>query len=193
MSYILARIRQAGYFAEHFVLNSSDYGVPQDRVRVYIVGFLNKECLRKFSLPAPHNSTLRLADILQGNVGQQTTTAVEIPTDLFGNPLVDKRRYRKLSGMNDFFLFNDIRNGLTTIHSWDLLPDNGQAEADLFADAAQLPQAHLWQTGWQPFCPDPFAGFDSSIQQRELETLVAMGILKWLNMPIMSNPMLIWF
>ncbi|MEZ5452647.1 MAG: DNA (cytosine-5-)-methyltransferase [Thiothrix sp.] len=33
LAYILARIRQAGYFAKHFVLNSSDYGVPQDRIR----------------------------------------------------------------------------------------------------------------------------------------------------------------
>ncbi len=64
LSYILARIHAAGYYAKHFVLNSSDYGVPQDRVRVYIVGFLNEVYLRKFRLPPPQKSTLKLIDVL---------------------------------------------------------------------------------------------------------------------------------
>ncbi len=122
LSYILAHIRQAGYFAKHFVLNASDYGVPQDRVRVYIVGFLHAAYLHKFSLLAPHRSTLKLVDVLEDDIDKSVTSEVGVMTDLFGSPVVDKRRHRKLSGMNDFFLFNDIRNGPTTIHSWDLLP-----------------------------------------------------------------------
>ncbi|OQX15968.1 MAG: hypothetical protein BWK73_05415 [Thiothrix lacustris] len=119
LSYILARIRQAGYFAKHFVLNSSDYGVPQDRVKVYIVGFLHEAYLQHFRLPAPQKITMKLADVLQSDVGKSSTPDIDTITDLFGNPVADKRRYRKLNGMNDFFLFNDIRNGPTTIHSWD--------------------------------------------------------------------------
>ncbi len=39
LSYILERVRAAGYHANYYVLNSFDYGVPQNRVRIYIVGF----------------------------------------------------------------------------------------------------------------------------------------------------------
>lgn len=33
LAYILERIRAAGYHARHFVINSYDYGVPQNRVK----------------------------------------------------------------------------------------------------------------------------------------------------------------
>ena len=50
LSYIMERIKDAGYFAKYYVLNSYDYGVPQNRVRVYIIGFNNRENLENFSL-----------------------------------------------------------------------------------------------------------------------------------------------
>lgn len=40
--YIMKRIGEAGYFAKAFIINSFDYGSPQSRVRVYIVGFKKK-------------------------------------------------------------------------------------------------------------------------------------------------------
>jgi DNA (cytosine-5)-methyltransferase 1 len=39
LDYIMARIKEAGYFADYYVLDSFDYGVPQSRVRIYIIGF----------------------------------------------------------------------------------------------------------------------------------------------------------
>lgn len=49
--YILKRIKDAGYFANYYVINSFDYGVPQNRVRIYIVGFREKEFSLKFNTP----------------------------------------------------------------------------------------------------------------------------------------------
>lgn len=43
IDYILDRIKQAGYYAEKYLLNAYDYGVPQNRVRVYFVGFSEKK------------------------------------------------------------------------------------------------------------------------------------------------------
>ena len=45
LNYILSRIEKAGYYAKVFVLNAYDYGVPQTRVRIYIVGFKEKKYL----------------------------------------------------------------------------------------------------------------------------------------------------
>jgi len=51
LNYILERINEAGYFANYYVLNSFDYGVPQNRIRIYIIGFKDKDFADKFKLP----------------------------------------------------------------------------------------------------------------------------------------------
>jgi len=178
LSYILARIHQAGYFARHFVLKSSDYGVPQDRVRVYIVGFLHKEHLHQFHLPDPQTSTMKLADVLQCDVDKPSVTDTDTITDLFGHPTADKRRYRKLDGMNDFFLFNDIRNGPTTIHSWDLLPTTDRQKQICLLMLRNRRKRTYGKLDGNPLSLAHLLGLDSSIQQEEMDTLVTMGILK---------------
>lgn len=188
LSYILARIRQAGYFAKHFVLNSSDYGVPQDRVRVYIVGFLQEAYLRKFSLPAPRKCSLKLADVLEGNLGKQPDIEGGVPTDLFGKPLVDQRRYRKLNGMNDFFLFNDIRNGPTTIHSWDLIPTSERQKHICLLMLRNRRKRVYGKLDGNPLSLAHLQDLDSSIQPEELDALVAMGILKTVNYAYVAKP-----
>ncbi len=44
---------KAGYHLKHTVLDSSDYGVPQRRIRVFIVGFRNKDLYNHFNFPKP--------------------------------------------------------------------------------------------------------------------------------------------
>lgn len=177
LAYILTRIRQAGYFARHFVLNSSDYGVPQDRVRVYIVGFLNEACLRKFQLPPPQRSTLKLAEVLQDKAGKARTADTTM-TDLFGNPIQDNRRYRKPGGMNNFFLFNDIRNGPTTIHSWDLLDTSERQKQICLLLLRNRRKRTYGKLDGNPLSLTHLQGLDNTIRHDELETLVGLGILK---------------
>ena len=64
LTYILERISEAGYFANYYLLNSFDYGVPQNRLRIYIIGFRDKEFADKFRLPKPIEKKIKLADIL---------------------------------------------------------------------------------------------------------------------------------
>ncbi len=176
--YILTRIRQAGYFAKHFILNSSDYGVPQDRVRVYIVGFLHEAHLQKFQLPDPQKITLKLIDVLQTEMSKPQSLEIDVITDLFGKPLQEKRRYRKLNGMNDFFLFNDIRNGPTTIHSWDLLPTTDRQKQICLLFLRNRRKRIYGKLDGNPLSLTHLKALDTSIQQEELEKLVVMGILK---------------
>jgi DNA (cytosine-5)-methyltransferase 1 len=53
-----------GYHVYYKVLNTKDYGIPQNRERIFIVGF--KE-FRKFRFPKPFALELRLKDMLQDN------------------------------------------------------------------------------------------------------------------------------
>ena len=54
-----------GYHIYWQVLNTKDYGIPQNRERIFIVGFKD---FREFSFPKPLELKLRLKDILQDNV-----------------------------------------------------------------------------------------------------------------------------
>ena len=49
---ILSTLSELGYHVEWKVLNSKDFGVPQSRKRVYIVGYLDGRCAGKI-LPFP--------------------------------------------------------------------------------------------------------------------------------------------
>lgn len=54
-----------GYHIYWQVLNTKDYSIPQNRERIFIVGFKN---FRQFSFPKPMKLKLRLGDMLQDNV-----------------------------------------------------------------------------------------------------------------------------
>lgn len=52
-------MRAAGYHSTWTLLNAADYGVPQRRVRLFVVGFRNAADLRAFHWPAPsHDAPL---------------------------------------------------------------------------------------------------------------------------------------
>ncbi len=122
LNYILGRIKEAGYTANYYVLNSFDYGVPQNRIRVYIIGFLDKEFAENFKLPKPLKSKIKLADVLSDFNEKIIESRDKMPRDLFGEIVSQKSMSLSASnGLNDYFLFNDIRNGHSTIHSWDIL------------------------------------------------------------------------
>jgi len=58
-----------GYSVKEEVLNTMDYGnVPQNRERLYIVGFLNKDSLEAFSFPNKEPLTISFRDILEEEV-----------------------------------------------------------------------------------------------------------------------------
>ena len=62
---ILDTLERLGYFVEWQVLNSKDFGVPQSRRRVYIVGYLDERCRGKI-LPFTTANATPLACIHDG-------------------------------------------------------------------------------------------------------------------------------
>lgn len=59
----LDALRGLGYYCHAEVLNTKDYGIPQNRERLYIVGFLNADEYHAFSY-APETGCGKLADYL---------------------------------------------------------------------------------------------------------------------------------
>ncbi len=63
---ILEEFESCGYFITYKILNASEYGVPQKRERVIIMGFREVEDFNNFSFPTPIPSSERtvLGDVL---------------------------------------------------------------------------------------------------------------------------------
>ncbi len=64
------RFLQLGYHVEWKVLNSKDFGVPQARKRVYIVGYLDFRCAGKV-LPEPETNGAALVQVRAGSQGKR--------------------------------------------------------------------------------------------------------------------------
>lgn len=65
---IMDSLKEAGYHCDSLVMNASEYGnIPQNRERIYIVGFRNKKDLEKFHFPDKIALTTPLSDIIDFN------------------------------------------------------------------------------------------------------------------------------
>lgn len=68
--FILDCLDKMGYNNYWKVLNASDYGIPQNRERVFIVS-IRKDIDKGFTFPAPFTLTKRLKDFLEDNVDEK--------------------------------------------------------------------------------------------------------------------------
>lgn len=71
MELIMRDLREAGYFCHYEVINSKDYGIPQNRERVFIVGFLDHEDYYRFQFAPKQPLTKRLKDVLEPIVDEK--------------------------------------------------------------------------------------------------------------------------
>lgn len=74
---IMDHLHALNYYATAKVLRAGDYGVPQNRERIYIIGF-DKEYFKipdnyQFEYPEPTYEKTRVGDILQKNVDSKYT------------------------------------------------------------------------------------------------------------------------
>jgi DNA (cytosine-5)-methyltransferase 1 len=64
-------LENLGYYIKDAVLNAKDYGnIPQNRERIYIVGFRNKKHFENFEFPEKIKLTTKIKDILEKEVDE---------------------------------------------------------------------------------------------------------------------------
>ena len=96
------------------MLNTKDYGIPQNRERIFIVGF--KE-FREFSFPKPFKLELRLKDMLQDNPEYKCDKALN-KIEKHKNPILGKSKnddysacihsgYHKMGGRDQQYVIDD--------------------------------------------------------------------------------------
>ena len=105
-------LTRIGYAVSYRVLNSKDFGVPQERKRIYIIGYYVGEGkvtgTKKISLdnfPVVHN-----------NLGTILETGHPVSESEFVKKLLSLYSVKELSGK----AIKDKRGGESNIHSWDL-------------------------------------------------------------------------
>ncbi len=72
-NHIKQELSRLGYFVHIEVLNSKDYGIPQNRERVFFICFKNKKEYNNFKVPVKQNLTLKVEDILEKIVDRPLT------------------------------------------------------------------------------------------------------------------------
>ena len=179
LSYILNRIREAGYHANYYVINSFDYGVPQNRVRIYIVGFREEEFALKFKIAQPIDKKVRLADILSDFNEEIVPSKNLMPRDLFGEVITQKTMsLSATNGLNDYFLFNDLRNGHSTVHSWDIKETTERQKKICYLLLKNRRKSAYGPLDGNPLALKHFVDLDGSITQQDIDHLVNLEILK---------------
>lgn len=170
LGYIMERIRRAGYHAQKYLLNAYDYGVPQTRTRIYIIGFLEEKYMNRFGLPKKCPGKVSLSDIVESGRSEKIQKE-ERKKSRWSLSCNDK-------GFNDYFLFNDLRNGDTTIHSWDILETTEREKYICLLLLKYRRKKEYGVLDGNPLSYRHFKELDATIEKGELETLVAKGILK---------------
>ena len=103
---ILDHLHALNYAVDYKVLRAADFGVPQNRERIYIVGF-NRDIFDlpddfKFKYPEPTNKKTRVGDILESDVDDKYT----ISDKLYAGHLRRKQEHLNKGNGFGFSLFN---------------------------------------------------------------------------------------
>lgn len=101
---ILSKLDELGYKVTWRVLNSKNFGLAQERKRIYIVGSLDEKVSLDFFVP----QYAKIADILQHGQPTQTSDFIKL--------LLSHYTPEQLSGKS----IKDKRGGADNIHSWDI-------------------------------------------------------------------------
>ncbi len=112
---ILDHLDTLNYAVDYKILRAADFGVPQNRERIYIVGFDRTHFKLtnhfKFNFPVPLHSKTRLGDILESDVDEKYT----ISDKLYQGHLRRKKEHQKKGNGFGFSLFNEESSYTNTI------------------------------------------------------------------------------
>lgn len=128
----IQELKEYGYNVYWKVLNAKDYGVPQNRERVYVIIVKKELDNGKFVWPEPFDNGVRLKDLLEPEVEEKyytdTPTTRRLIKELVESGKLDKALNKDSS--------NAIRTGggrshLTDRHSWDAILVDADKEQSL--------------------------------------------------------------
>ena len=120
---IVSEFNKIGYNTYYSVLNAFDFGLPQSRERLFIVGIRKDIDTNSFTFPSKFDKLPFLSDILESSKNSNN--------NYVSNHSSCKNGFNMAAVVNkgNFYIFSDVRNGDYTIHSWDLIKTTKKEKA----------------------------------------------------------------
>ncbi|WP_417033752.1 DNA (cytosine-5-)-methyltransferase [Dolichospermum lemmermannii] len=178
---ILNELANTGYCVKWKVLNAYDFGLPQNRDRVFIVGIRRDiERCQEYKFPKPLNIHPKVLDILDElkNINFVEKVKLDANTLFKGVIPPSRTRFQKDDELNDFFIFSDLRNGHTTIHSWDIINTSDREKMICLTLLKYRRSKKYGDKDGNPLSFDNFRERIIDIGINELNILVKKGIFR---------------
>ena len=178
---ILNELANTGYCVKWKVLNAYDFGLPQNRDRVFIVGIRRDiERCQEYKFPKPLNIHPKVLDILDElkNINFVEKVKLDANTLFKGVIPPSRTRFQKDDELNDFFIFSDLRNGHTTIHSWDIINTSDREKMICLTLLKYRRSKKYGDKDGNPLSFDNFREIIIDIGINELNILVKKGIFR---------------
>ncbi|MEM9543843.1 MAG: DNA cytosine methyltransferase [Cyanobacteria bacterium P01_E01_bin.42] len=182
LEFLLKEFEQVGYCVKWKILNAYDYGIPQNRERLFLVGIRKdiKSC-QEYRFPEPLNLTPKLYDILDEIDGRLIPKKNKLtPEIIFSNGTIppSRTRFQKNDELNDFFIFSDLRNGHTTIHSWDILRTSDRQKEICLTLLKYRRHKRYGEKDGNPLSYEDLKEHIVNLKRNELSRLVNKGIFR---------------
>ena len=178
---ILNELANTGYCMKWKVLNAYDFGLPQNRDRVFIVGIRRDiERCQEYKFPKPLNIHPKVIDILDElkNINFVEKVKLDANTLFKGVIPPSRTRFQKDDELNDFFIFSDLRNGHTTIHSWDIINTSDREKMICLTLLKYRRSKKYGDKDGNPLSFEDFREIITDIEINELNKLLEKGIFR---------------
>lgn len=183
LDYLIEELENVGYNLTFRILNSFDFGLPQNRERILIVGFRKDIKLdSEFTFPNSLNKKIQLHQFLETQLDSTKMNSEKKKfsiTELFGERVPPSRnKLQKNNELNDFFVFCDTRDGHSTIHSWDII-ETSEFEKKICLTILKNRRKKIY--GQSDGNPIPYVELKKLIKEiklTDLKKLVEKGILR---------------
>lgn len=170
---IVGNLKALGYKVNYKLLNSKEFGVPQERKRIYIVGSLKKD----INLDGFEKKHIFLEDIIEKR-GETSDTP-------FVKKLLSLYSIDELMGKS----IKDKRGGMSNIHSWDIESKGHISEEEkklmgrIMTERRKKKWAEEWGIDWMdgmPLTEKQISTFYSNKKLNEmLSHLTELGYLRY--------------
>ncbi len=180
LDFIIHQLHDSGYYVYWTVLNSYDFGLPQDRDRLFLVGLRNDlERAGQFQFPRSVDRPHKLYEVLTDLPACPQPKQKFSPNLLFGKKVPASRgRFQKIDELNDFFLFSDVRDGHTTVHSWDLIETSDREKSICMTLLRNRRKKKYGPKDGNPLSLEDFRGLIPDLQPAEITKLIEKEILR---------------
>lgn len=183
LNLILDNFKKLNYTISHKVLNAFDFGLPQNRERVFIVGIRNDLVASShFQFPNKKIKKPKLFEIFDGlEFSKEHLELTKFSKqDLFGSDRApaSRNKFQKDDELNNFFIFCDTRNGHSTIHSWELCKTNKDEKSICMAILRNRRKAKYGPQDGNPISFSELKKLDPKLKIETLQSLIKKNILK---------------